>query len=55
VTYNLHIIVRFDLERALLGGDLATDDLPAAWNQKYQEMLDVSSSSDVEGRLQDIH
>ena len=39
VTYNLHIIVRFELEQALLSGDLAVADLPAAWNQKYEEVL----------------
>ena len=34
-TYNLHIIVRFELERALITGDLAVVDLPAAWNEKF--------------------
>ena len=37
VTYNLHIIVRFELEQALITGDLAVADLPAAWNEKYRE------------------
>jgi carboxypeptidase Taq len=55
VTYNLHIIIRFELEQALLGGDLATDDLPAAWNEKYQQHLGISPSNDAEGCLQDIH
>jgi carboxypeptidase Taq len=55
VTYNLHIIIRFELEQALLAGDLATEDLPAAWNQKYQETLGLSPSHDAEGCLQDIH
>ncbi len=36
-TYNLHIIVRFELERALIAGDLAVADLPAAWNDKYRD------------------
>jgi carboxypeptidase Taq len=55
VTYNLHIIIRFELEQALLGGDLSPGDLPAAWNQKYQETLGISPLNDAEGCLQDIH
>ena len=55
VTYNLHIIVRFELEQALLTGDLAVADLPAAWNQKYEEVLGVKPCNDAEGCLQDIH
>jgi carboxypeptidase Taq len=54
-TYNLHIIVRFEIEQALLNGDLAVADLPAAWNQKYQETLGVTPKNDAEGCLQDIH
>ena len=54
-TYNLHIIVRFELEQALLSGDLAVADLPAAWNQKYEETLGVRPRNDAEGCLQDIH
>ncbi len=55
LTYNLHIIVRFELEQALLSGDLAVTDLPAAWNQKYQEVLGLQPKNDAEGCLQDIH
>ena len=55
VTYNLHIIVRFELEQALLSGDLAVSDLPAAWNQKYQEVLGLTPRNDAEGCLQDVH
>ena len=54
-TYNLHIIVRFELERALITGDLAVADLPAAWNDKYRETLGVTPRNDAEGCLQDIH
>jgi carboxypeptidase Taq len=54
-TYNLHIIIRFELEQDLLSGELAVDDLPAAWNQKYREMLGVEPGNDAEGCLQDIH
>ena len=55
MTYNLHIIVRFDLEQAMLAGDLPVHDLPSAWNQKYRETLGISPSNDAEGCLQDIH
>ena len=54
-TYNLHIIVRFELEQALLSGALSPADLPAAWNQKYTETLGVTPRTDAEGCLQDIH
>jgi carboxypeptidase Taq len=54
-TYNLHIIVRFELEQALLSGALAVADLPAAWNEKYRETLGVTPRTDAEGCLQDIH
>jgi carboxypeptidase Taq len=55
VTYNLHIIVRFELERALLSGDLAPADLPAAWSEKYRAYLGITPANDAEGCLQDIH
>ncbi|MFI4875717.1 MAG: carboxypeptidase M32 [Blastopirellula sp. JB062] len=54
-TYNLHIIVRFELEQALLSGDLPVADLPAAWNEKYQQLLGVAPSDDADGCLQDVH
>ena len=55
VTYNLHIIIRFELEQALLSGDLPVADLPAAWNAKYQQYLGITPANDAEGVLQDIH
>jgi carboxypeptidase Taq len=54
-TYNLHIIVRFELEQDLLAGNLAVGDLPAAWNERYREYLGVTPANDAEGCLQDIH
>ncbi|WP_231954043.1 carboxypeptidase M32 [Pirellulimonas nuda] len=54
-TYNLHIIVRFELEQALLNGDLKGADLPEAWNQKYRDYLGVASPTDADGCLQDVH
>ncbi len=55
VTYNLHIIVRFELERDLLSGDLSPGDLPGAWAEKYRSYLGVAPEHDAEGCLQDIH
>jgi carboxypeptidase Taq len=55
VTYNLHILVRFELERALLVGDLKAGDLPAAWNEAYRHYLGVTPRDDAEGCLQDGH
>jgi carboxypeptidase Taq len=54
-TYNLHIIIRFELERDLLSGALPVGDLPGAWNQKYRETLGVTPGNDATGCLQDIH
>jgi len=55
VSYNLHILVRFELELALLSGDLSVADLPAAWNDLYRSYLGVTPPSDSLGCLQDIH
>ncbi len=54
-TYNLHIIIRFDLERELIDGTLATADLPAAWNDRYTRDLSIRPTSDANGVLQDVH
>jgi carboxypeptidase Taq len=54
-TYNLHIIIRFELEQALLSKDLAVGDLPGAWREKYEKYLGVTPSTDADGCLQDIH
>lgn len=55
LTYPLHIMVRYELEKALIRGELAVKDLPAAWNAKYKEYLGVTPKNDAEGVLQDIH
>ncbi len=55
VTYNLHIMLRFDLERAMISGDLAVADLPAAWNERMKKDLHVDVPDDARGCLQDIH
>jgi carboxypeptidase Taq len=55
VHYNLHIILRFEIERQLFAGELAVADLPAAWNGLSQELLGLTPSSDKVGVLQDVH
>jgi carboxypeptidase Taq len=54
-TYNLHIMLRFELERAMLRGELSAKDLPQAWKQKMREYLDIEPKNDAQGCLQDIH
>jgi carboxypeptidase Taq len=55
VTYNLHVMLRFDLERALIHGDLAVADLPGAWNERFARDFGMRPGNDAEGVLQDIH
>ncbi|MEX0937540.1 MAG: carboxypeptidase M32 [Pirellulales bacterium] len=54
-TYNLHILVRFELEHDLIGGGLSVDDLPEAWNAKYEQLLGITPPDDAQGVLQDVH
>ncbi len=54
-TYNLHIILRFELELALIEGTLEVDDLPAAWNEGMQRLLGIEVPDDAQGVLQDVH
>jgi carboxypeptidase Taq len=55
VTYNLHIAVRFRMELAMMRGELSAADLPAAWNDAYQELLGIRPDTDADGVMQDIH
>jgi len=55
VTYGLHILVRFEIERALVRGGLAVRDVPAAWREAYRRHLGVEPANDAEGCLQDGH
>jgi carboxypeptidase Taq len=55
VTYNLHVMLRFDLERALVRGDLAVADLPGAWNERMRRDLGLEVPDDRSGCLQDVH
>ena len=55
VTYNLHVMLRFDLETELLEGKLAVKDLPEAWNERYRKDLGVVPPDEAVGVLQDMH
>lgn len=55
LTYPLHIMIRYELEKLLIDGALDTGELPAAWNRMYKEYLGIDVPSDREGVLQDSH
>jgi carboxypeptidase Taq len=55
VTYNLHILVRFEIEQAFFSGDLAPKDIPGAWNDKFKSYFDIVPPDDSRGCLQDVH
>ena len=55
LTYNLHVMVRFELELALLRGDLEAGGIPDAWNRLYQDYLGLDVPDDARGCLQDVH
>lgn len=54
-TYNLHIVLRFEVEKKLFSGELAVRDLPTAWNRASEELLGLRPQNDREGVLQDVH
>jgi carboxypeptidase Taq len=55
VTYNLHIMIRYEIEKGLIGGDIKVEDLPKIWNEKMEEYLGIVPPNDSLGVLQDIH
>jgi carboxypeptidase Taq len=55
LTYNLHIMLRFEIEQDLIEGKVQPEDLPALWNRKMEEYLEITPTSDAEGVLQDVH
>ena len=55
VTYNLHIMLRFELEQPLIAGDLLPADVPGAWNEKFTDYFGITPPDDAQGCLQDIH
>ncbi len=54
-TYNLHIMIRYEIEKRLISGDLQVDELPDAWDEMYEDFLGVRSPNSSLGVLQDIH
>jgi carboxypeptidase Taq len=55
VTYNLHVILRYEIEKRLIEGSLEVTGVPEAWNQGMQELLGLTVENDAHGALQDVH
>jgi len=55
LTYHLHVLIRYEIERALIAGDIDVAEVPAIWDDKYEEYLGIRPETDAEGCLQDIH
>ncbi|MER3123102.1 carboxypeptidase M32 [Bacillus altitudinis] len=55
LTYPLHIIIRYEIEKAIFNEDVAVEDLPALWNEKYKAYLGITPPNDALGILQDVH
>ena len=54
-TYDLHILLRFGIEREILNGNIAINDIPAAWNERFESLFGICPDSDAKGCLQDVH
>lgn len=55
LTYSLHVIIRYEIEKMLINDEIKVEELPGVWNEKYREYLGVEPENDAEGVLQDIH
>ena len=55
ITYHFHVFIRYELEKRLLEGSLATTDIPAFWNEQYKKLLNVDVPDDKRGCIQDVH
>ena len=55
LTYSLHVMIRYELEKAFINGEISVDEIPALWNAKYAEYLGVEVPDDAQGCLQDVH
>ncbi len=55
VTYHFHVMIRYEIEKMLIAGELKTEDIPACWNEKYKHWLNVNVPDDQSGCLQDVH
>jgi carboxypeptidase Taq len=54
-TYNLHVLIRFEMETAILSGQMKVGDIPGAWNEKYRKYLGVDVPDHARGCMQDVH
>ena len=55
LTYSLHILVRYEIEKMIFNNEVSVEELPKVWNEKYEEYLGITPKNDAEGVLQDIH
>ena len=55
VTYPLHVILRYKLEKAIIANELDTDDLPGAWNDLMEKLVGIRPKNDTDGVMQDVH
>ncbi len=55
LTYHFHVMIRYEIEKMLIGGEIKTKDIPAYWNEHYQKYLGITVPDDINGCLQDIH
>ena len=55
LTYSIHVMIRYELEKAFINGEIGVDEIPALWNAKYAEYLGVQVPDDAQGCLQDVH
>jgi carboxypeptidase Taq len=55
VTYPLHVILRYKLEKAILAGELSTQELPLAWNDLMEQLVGIRPTNDTDGVMQDVH
>jgi len=55
LTYSLHIMIRYEIEKGLINGEISLDDLPSVWNKKMEDYLGIVPETDSEGVLQDVH
>lgn len=55
LTYSLHVIIRYEIEKLLINDKITVDELPKIWNEKYKEYLGIEPPTDTEGVLQDVH
>lgn len=55
ITYHMHVIIRYEIEKAIFEDGVSVEQLPALWNQKYKDYLGIEVPSDAEGILQDVH